>query len=119
MTAFLLYDLKVAVLIAVFYMFYRLLAARETFHRLNRVVLLGSIVLSLLLPLCEVTVHQTVEVVAVQQPMATMDMAEVGEIVADDVLNPTGTILAVVYLLGAEAVTGAVIPVDAGQHLLG
>lgn len=100
MTAFLLYDLKVAVLIAVFYMFYRLLAARETFHRLNRVVLLGSIVLSLLLPLCVVTVHQTVEVVAVQQPMATVDMAEVGEIVADDVFNPTGTILAVVYLLG-------------------
>ena len=33
MTDFLIYDLKVAVLIAVFYMFYRLMLARETFHR--------------------------------------------------------------------------------------
>ena len=37
---FLIYDAKVAVLIAVFYMFYRLMLARETFHRVNRVVLL-------------------------------------------------------------------------------
>ena len=36
MMSFLLYDLKVAVLLGVFYMFYRLLMARETFHRLNR-----------------------------------------------------------------------------------
>ena len=40
MIEFLIYDLKVAVLIAVFYMFYRLLLARETFHRVNRIVLL-------------------------------------------------------------------------------
>ena len=46
MMSFLLYDLKVAVLLGVFYMFYRLLMARETFHRLNRVVLLASLALS-------------------------------------------------------------------------
>ena len=56
MTDWLTYDLKVALLIVVFYGFYRLLVARDTFHRLNRVVLLGSLVLSLLLPLCHVTV---------------------------------------------------------------
>ena len=33
MIEFLIYDLKVAVLLAVFYMFYRLMLARETFHR--------------------------------------------------------------------------------------
>ena len=31
MIEFLIYDLKVAVLLAVFYMFYRLMLARETF----------------------------------------------------------------------------------------
>ena len=100
MTTFLHYDLKVALLIAVFYMFYRLLAARETFHRLNRMVLLASLALSLLLPLCVVTVHRTVEVASMPQPMASVGMAEVGEIVEDEDSNSTGTILAVVYLLG-------------------
>ena len=42
MTAFLMYIGKVAVLLAVFYLFYRLLMERETFHRLNRAVMLLS-----------------------------------------------------------------------------
>ncbi|MBR5688861.1 MAG: TonB family protein, partial [Prevotella sp.] len=100
MTTFLLYDLKVALLIAVFYMFYRLLAARETFHRLNRAVLLASVVLSLALPLCVVTVHRTVEVASMPQPMASVGVPEVGEIVADEPSNAPATALAVVYLLG-------------------
>lgn len=100
MTTFLHYDLKVALLIAVFYMFYRLLAARETFHRLNRMVLLASLALSLLLPLCVVTVHRTVEVASMPQPTASVGMAEVGEIVEDEDSNSMGTTLAVVYLLG-------------------
>lgn len=100
MTTFLHYDLKVALLIAVFYMFYRLLAARETFHRLNRMVLLASLALSLLLPLCVVTVHRTVEVSSMPQPMASVGMAEVGEIVEDEDSNSMGTTLAFVYLLG-------------------
>ena len=100
MTTFLHYDLKVALLIAVFYMFYRLLAARETFHRLNRMVLLASLALSLLLPLCVVTVHRTVEVSSMPQPTASVGMGEVGEIVEDEDSNSMDTTLAVVYLLG-------------------
>lgn len=98
MTTFLLYDLKVALLITVFYMFYRLLAARETFHRLNRMVLLASLMLSLLLPLCVVTVHRTVEVSSL--PQATVGMAEVGEVLEDGGFGLPGTVLALVYLLG-------------------
>ena len=64
MMEFLVYDLKVAVLIAVFYMFYRLLLSRETFHRVNRVVLLATAVLSFVLPLCVITLHRTVVVSA-------------------------------------------------------
>ena len=61
-TLFLTYELKVAVLIAVFYIFWRLLVANETWHRLNRIVLLSTAVASFVLPLCVITIHQTIEV---------------------------------------------------------
>ena len=77
MTEFLIYDLKVAALIAVFYFCYRLLMERETMHRLNRIVLLSSIVLSLVLPLCVITLHKTIEV----EQMPVVDTAEL--VVAD------------------------------------
>ena len=72
MAEFLIYDLKVAVLIAVFYFCYRLLMERETMHRLNRIVLLSSILLSLVLPLCVITLHKTVEV----EQIPVVDTAE-------------------------------------------
>uniref|UniRef100_UPI0040264232 energy transducer TonB n=1 Tax=Prevotella sp. TaxID=59823 RepID=UPI0040264232 len=59
MMDFLYYDLRVAVLIAVFYMFYRLLLSRDSFHQLNRVVLLGTALASFVLPLCVITIHHT------------------------------------------------------------
>ena len=60
MINFLIYDAKVAVLIVVFYMFYRLMLSRETFHRVNRVVLLLTAIASFVLPLCVITLHKTV-----------------------------------------------------------
>ncbi len=61
MTLFLTYELKVAILVAVFYIFWRLLVAKETWHRLNRIVLLSTAIASFILPLCVITIHQTVE----------------------------------------------------------
>lgn len=60
MADFLIYDLKVAALIAAFYFCYRLLMERDTWHRTNRVVLLSGLALSLVLPLCVITLHETV-----------------------------------------------------------
>ena len=51
-------------------MFYRLLLARETFHRFNRFSLLGILLLSCLLPLVEVSVKQETEV---HQTMLTLE----------------------------------------------
>lgn len=34
--SFLMYNLKVAVCLVVFYLFYKILLSRETFHKLNR-----------------------------------------------------------------------------------
>lgn len=54
-----IYSLKVGACLAVFYLFFKLLLSRETFHRFNRIVVLGAIVLSFVLPLCVITVYRT------------------------------------------------------------
>ena len=77
---FLTYDAKVAVMIAVFYLFYRLVLAKETFHRVNRVVLLMTAVVSFVLPLCVITLHQTVVIDAAP----TVDVGDVQAVVADE-----------------------------------
>ena len=56
MPTFLLYSLKAAGCLAVFYLFYKLLLSRDTLHRMNRVLLCGVLLLSFLLPLCVITV---------------------------------------------------------------
>ncbi len=60
MTEFLIYQGKAAIALAVFYMFYRLLLSKETFHRFNRIVLLGTAALSFVLPLCVITLRKVV-----------------------------------------------------------
>ena len=65
MLSFLIYDLKVAALLVVFYMFYRLLLERTSLVHFNRVVLLLTAVLSFVLPLCIITVHEYVEAIPV------------------------------------------------------
>ena len=82
MPAFLIYEVKVAVALAIFYMFYRLMLRKETFHRFNRVVLVGTAVLAFLLPFCIITIQrpmelaQAVESVLIQaEEPVTLDMA--------------------------------------------
>ena len=55
------YIFKSSFCLAVFYLFYRLLLSRETFHRFNRIALLGILLLSCLLPFVEVSVRRPVE----------------------------------------------------------
>ena len=100
MIDFLIYDLKVALLIAVFYMFYRLMLARETFHRVNRIVLLATAVASFVLPLCVITTHQTVVM-----PMPTIDV-ELGAAVIEDEAPSVPfwqTALPILYIIGLVA----------------
>lgn len=56
---FLSYDAKVAIVLATFYSFYYMLLRKSTLHSLKRVLLLSSIVLSLALPLCVITIHKS------------------------------------------------------------
>ena len=78
MTEYLVYDLKVAALLTVFYIFYRLLLDRTSLVRLNRVVLLLTAVLSFVLPLCIITLHRTVLVADVQEVGFATSQPEVG-----------------------------------------
>ncbi|MBR3527661.1 MAG: TonB family protein [Bacteroidales bacterium] len=63
MMDFLIYDGKVALALLVFYLFYRFLLKKETFHRFNRVVLVGTAALSFILPLCIITIRKPMEMV--------------------------------------------------------
>ena len=103
MTDFLIYDAKVAVLIAIFYMFYRLMLARETFHRVNRLTLLLTAAASFVLPLCVITLHETVTVEAVPKVLVgdvQMEMAADAGPEWWQVLLPAIFIIGIVATLG-------------------
>ena len=61
MGAFFVYILKSSVCLAVFYLFYRLLLSKETFHRFNRFALLGILLLSCMVPFMKMTVKEPTE----------------------------------------------------------
>ena len=61
MGLFFIYSLKVALCLTAFYLVYKLLLSRETFFGFNRVVLLGIIGVSLLLPSVRFTVESAPE----------------------------------------------------------
>ena len=107
MGTFLVYILKSAACLAVFYLFYKLLMSRDTFHRFNRFALLELLVLSSLLPLVEASVNSPA---AVQETMLTLeqllllaDIQPEGESMA--AATPSATVLwlraaLLVYLTG-------------------
>ena len=103
MTDFLIYDAKVAVLIAIFYMFYRLMLARETFHRVNRLTLLLTAAASFVLPLCIITLHKTVRMEAV--PMVSVGNLQM-EMAADAGPEWWQVLLPAIFIIGVVATLG-------------
>lgn len=69
MGVFFVYILKSSVCLALFYLFYRVLLSKETFHRLNRIALLGLILFSMTIPLFKVIT----EPVVVQRPVQNLE----------------------------------------------
>ena len=55
----LIYQIKVGLCLIVFYLLWKLMLSRETFHRFNRVALLTIVVLALVLPWVKVTMDAT------------------------------------------------------------
>lgn len=54
------YILKSSLCLAIFYLFFKLMLCRETFHRFNRIVLLTLFTISLLIPLIKITFNHPV-----------------------------------------------------------
>ena len=84
MGVFLVYILKSSVCLALFYLFYRLLLSKETFHRFNRLALLGVLVLSCAVPMIEVSVQEPSEML---QPLLSLE--EMGTMEPVGVLDET------------------------------
>ena len=106
MTDFIIYQGKAAIILAVFYMFYRLLLSKDTFHRFNRIVLLGTAALSFILPLCVITIKEVVILPAVSASTETI-VGEATETVAmvPEVSAPIWpVVLSSLFVLGALAV---------------
>ena len=103
MGEFLIYTLKVGICLAVFYLFFKLLLARETYHRLNRILILSAVVLSFLLPVCVITIKREIVLPAMTSSVVN----------STGVLSETNqpvvwlTILGVVYILGVVVSLGS------------
>ncbi len=52
------YILKSSICLAVFYLFFKLMLCRETFHKFNRIVLLSLFLLSFTIPFIEITLQK-------------------------------------------------------------
>ena len=106
MTEFLIYQGKTAVILAVFYMFYRLLLSKDTFHRFNRIILLGTAALSFVLPLCVITIHEVVMIPAVQSAPQMLESATIGTMAAvAEVSEPIWPyVICAVFVIGALGV---------------
>ena len=101
MGVFLVYILKSSVCLALFYLFYRLLLSKETFHRFNRLALLGVLVLSCVVPLIEVTTQEPSDMV---QPLLSLEgmvtMEPVGVLDETPMYFPWKELMLLVYVGG-------------------
>jgi len=112
MLQFLIYEAKVAVVMAAFYLLFKILLSKEKMYRLNRCVLVGSFVLSFILPLCTITIHRTVPVL---QPAREVAVQPLDGLPANAIFDLTSDyrwliVVSVVYVLGiAVALLGVII----------
>ena len=97
-----------ALCLAALYIIYKAAMSNETMHRLNRVVLLGIVALSALLPLCEIKIKEEVEVELVEcnnfylpdaQAISTAEMV-VTEVEPFDYLGLLKSVAIGLFLLG-------------------
>ncbi|WP_294553371.1 M56 family metallopeptidase [uncultured Bacteroides sp.] len=108
MGAFFIYILKSSVCLILFYLFFRLLLSKETFHRFNRVALLGVLFFSLLIPCIEMTTRHQVEVqqavLSIEQLLMMAELnattPEVGAVVQEAPSVSWIQIVLLVYLAG-------------------
>lgn len=107
MGTLLIYILKSAVCLAVFYLFYKLLMSRETFHRFNRFSLLGLMIICSIIPFIKISMDTPVETAQVE---ISIDESLMTPVITDaDIVttaNDTSTMehitifAAIIYIIG-------------------
>ena len=104
MGIFLVYILKSSVCLALFYLFYRLLLSKETFHRFNRLALLGLLVLSCAVPFMEVTVQEPSEMaqpfLSLEEMVGMMEVEPAGVLDETPMYFPWKELLLLLYVGG-------------------
>lgn len=100
MGLFFIYSLKVAFCLIAFYLVFKLLLSKETFHTFNRWVLLLVMVVSILLPWLKVS---TAEPTAIAEGMISLEsIIASAEVVNDDTQEGLSAIqlLFIIYIIG-------------------
>lgn len=103
MKEFFIYEGKVALLLVAFYLLFKVLLSRETFHRLNRIILLGTSLLAFVLPFCVITYTREVSAAEASRMLTSISI----EAMPPELLLDGPTIwpwLMLVWGLGALAV---------------
>ncbi len=106
MTDFFIYLLKSAGCLVVFYLFYKLLLSRDTLHRVNRVLLVGVFVLSLVLPFCVITI--TRELPQMIEILSPIESVEALPVPTEEPFD-WATLLTVLYIAGIVVVLGSLV----------
>ena len=102
---FFIYSVKVAVCLALFYLFHKLLMSRDTFHTFNRFAILSMMLLSLVLPL----VHLSLDSEAGINRGTVALEGLVAQTVVDDGGNGVGEGMTLTQVLLATYVLGVVL----------
>ena len=98
---FLVYLAESALCLAALYLVYKVAMSNDTLHRLNRVLLLGSVVLSAVLPLCRLKIVREYDPVPALSTIAIDDMvvADVAEL-GIDYISLLKDLAVVIFILG-------------------
>ena len=97
MGTLLIYIMKSAVCLAVFYLFYKLLMSRETFHRFNRFSLLGLMIICSIIPFVKISIKDSTE--NVQAVESIDELLTVPVIINSDIAPQTNDYSAMEYII--------------------
>lgn len=118
MGMFFIYSIKVAICLAAFYLFYKLLLSRDTFHAFNRATLLLLMLLSLVLPFVSLSID---EPTVVNNGMVQVEQLLVAGVSGEEAQPASLTLVQVlfmVYMVGVVVSVGREIVSLAGLYKL-
>ncbi len=98
----LIYQIKVGLCLIAFYLLWKLLLSRETFHRFNRVALLAVMALALVLPWIRLSMNASTPVASQMVVLEELLITPSGAVAAQHAANPwtMTSVATVIYIIG-------------------